>query len=424
MAKKHVHSTHRKHSGGSAGAAGSGNDTTTGGSGQPIFAQPQPSPDPTGFKNPVTDQSLQELNDVEPVPEAVGNAAEPILTLEQVYGDAGPNKMAAIQSAGQIVFHCVGDTGSVVGPATQSEVADKMVTDFNEADAADVPSFFFHLGDVVYYFGEGTYYYDQFYEPYRNYTAPIIAIPGNHDGVLYSNDPDPTLAAFLRNFVTPAPVQSPDSGGLLRTTMIQPGVYFTLEAPFLRILGLYSNVLEDPGVISDQNGQYSTLDQRQVTFLTTALKRVQSDSFTGAVIIAVHHPPFSGGSEHGGSPDMLQDIDNACSAAGVWPHAVFSGHAHNYQRYTRTVNNIEIPYVVAGCGGHSPLSEMRGTYRTPYKIDDTLTLESYDDTDYGYLRVVVNATTLTVEYHPASDGGTTKTPDDSVTVTLATHAVS
>jgi hypothetical protein len=392
--------------------------------GDPIFAQPQPSPDPTGFKNPVTDQSQAELTTLGVVPEPVGGAVEPILTLQSVYGSAGAAKVAAITQAGQIVFHSVGDTGSVDGPSTQSLVADKMVTDFTEANAADVPSFLFHLGDVVYYFGESTYYYDQFFEPYRNYPAPIIAIPGNHDGVVYAGDPEPTLTAFLTNFCAPAPAQSPDSGGLLRTTMIQPGVYFTLEAPFVRILGLYSNVLEDPGVISGENGQNTVLDDRQVTFLTTALARVESDNFTGAVIIAVHHPPFTGGSSHGGSPLMLQDIDSACQSAGVWPHAVFSGHSHNYQRFTRTVNNLQIPYIVAGCGGHSPLSSMRATYRTPYVIDDTLTLESYDDTDYGYLRVIVNSETMTIEFHPQSDGGTTKTPDDDVTITLATHTVS
>jgi hypothetical protein len=206
--------------------------------------------------------------------------------------------------------------------------------------------------------------------------------------------------------------------------MIQPGVYFTLEAPFVRIFGLYSNVLEDPGVISGQKGQNNVLDNRQIAFLTAALKRVKSDKFPGAVIIAVHHPPFTGGAEHGGSPLMLADIDSACTAAGVWPHAVFSGHAHNYQRFTRTVNNLQIPFLVAGCGGHSPLSNMRATYRTPYKIDDTLTLENYDTMDYGYLRVIVNATTMVVEYHPQNDGGTIKTPNDVVTITLATHAVS
>jgi hypothetical protein len=67
---------------------------------------------------------------------------------------------------------------------------------------------------------------------------------------------------------------------------------------------------------------------------------------------------------------------------------------------------------------------MRATIRTPFVIDDTLTLESYDDTDYGYLRVIVNAETMTIEFHPEMDGGTTKTPDDTVTVTLATHSVS
>ena len=266
----------------------------------------------------------------------LGGAAEPILTLAQTYGSAGDGKSGGDPAGEQIVFHSVGDTGSVIGPDTQSLVADKMVSDFDEANSADVPSFFFHLGDVVYYFGEATYYYDQFYEPFRNYPAPIVAIPGNHDGVVYATDPAPTLEAFLRNFCAANPATSPDAGMLVRTTMIQPGVYFTFDAPFVRILGLYSNVLEDPGVISSQGGTNS-LDDRQITFLTTALKRIKSEKYAGAVIIAVHHPPFTGGSVHGGSPQMLADIDSACKAAGVWPHAVFSGHAHNYQRYTRTV---------------------------------------------------------------------------------------
>ena len=396
--------------------------TRAAGNQQPVFAQPQPSPDPTTFKDPVTDQNYAEIANLQPVPQPVNNAVEPVLTLAQVYGSAATQKIQTIEQAKQIVFHSVGDTGSVVGPDTQSLVADKMVSDFDEENAADVPAFFFHLGDVIYYFGEGTYYYDQFYEPFRSYPAPIVAIPGNHDGVVYASDPAPTLAAFLRNFCTASPAPSPDAGGLLRTTMIEPGVYLTFDAPFVRILGLYSNVLEDPGVISSEGGANS-LDDRQIAFLTAALRRVKSENYTGAVIVAVHHPPFSGGSIHGGSPRMLADIDSACAAAGVWPHALFSGHAHNYQRYTRTVNGTQTPYLVAGCGGHSPLTAMRGTYRTPYKIDDTLTLESYDDTNYGYMRVIVNAESITIEFHPASDGGVTKTPNDTVTVNLQTRAL-
>jgi hypothetical protein len=393
--------------------------------GQPVFAQPKPTPDPTGFRHPVTDQKEKEVDALGPVPAPADSAVEPVLTLEQIFGSAGKAKVREIEKAGQIVFHSVGDTGSVQGPTTQSLVADKMVADFNEPKSADVPSFFFHLGDVVYYFGEAVYYYDQFYAPYRDYPAPILGIPGNHDGVVYAKDPEPSLDAFVRNFCSPNPVRSPDGGGLQRTTMIQPGVYYTFEAPFVRVFGLYSNVLEDPGVISSEGGKNKTMDDRQVAFLTAALKRAKKEKFAGAVIIAVHHPPFTGGTEHGGSPDMLADIDKACGSAAFWPHAVLSGHSHNYQRYTRTVNKKwQIPFLVAGCGGHSPLSQMRGTYRTPYKVDDTLTLESYDDDHYGYLRIVVNKTKMIVEFHPQTDGSATKTPDDRVVIDLATRTIS
>src|SRR5271156_1508932 len=62
---------------------------------EPVFAQPQPSPDPTTFKDPVTDQSDSEINNLEPVPQSAGGAAEPILTLAQVYGSAGAAKVQA-----------------------------------------------------------------------------------------------------------------------------------------------------------------------------------------------------------------------------------------------------------------------------------------------------------------------------------------
>ena len=109
--------------------------------GQPIFSQPIPSPDPTGFINPVMDKSFAGLTALGEVPTPRGNAVEPVLTLAEVYGNDGSAKMQAIQQSGQIVFHSVGDTGSVIGPATQSLVADKMVTDFTEPNPADVPSF-------------------------------------------------------------------------------------------------------------------------------------------------------------------------------------------------------------------------------------------------------------------------------------------
>jgi hypothetical protein len=300
-----------------------------------------------------------------------------------------------------------------------------MVSDFTEDDPADVPSFFFHIGDVVYNFGEAQYYYDQFYDPYRDYPAPIIAIPGNHDGEVYKGDPRPTLEAFLTNFCSATPQHTPEAAGLVRTSMIAPGVYFTLEAPFVRILGLYSNVLEDPGVISSEGQKSSPVSDQQLNFLTAALKRAKT--FAGAVVVALHHPPFTYGTTHSGSPRMLEDLDKASQAAGFWPHAYLSGHSHNYQRYTRHVAGVNIPYLVAGGGGHDvtklQTSGNGNALRTPMKVNPNLTLENYDDMNYGYLRIVADTVNLRIEYHPASDGAGAKTPNDTVTVNLNTRVV-
>jgi len=416
---------HRKKHG-----SGAGSTSSSPAASQPVFAQPNPSPDPTGFVNTTSDEGDYRLNDptlMEAIPAPRGAATEPVLTLTQVLGDAGAAAVSAIQASGQIVFHAVGDTGSTSGPATQSLVADKMVADFDEADPADVPSFLFHLGDVVYNFGEGEYYYDQFYEPYREYPAPIVAIAGNHDGVVYRTDPAPTLEAFLRNFCADTPAVSTDAGGLARTAMIQPGVFYTFDAPFVRILGIYSNVLEDPGVISSQGDSTSPVSDIQLAYLTAALGRAKSENYAGAVIVAVHHPPFTYDSIHSGSPLMSQDIDQCATTAGFWPHAVLSGHAHNYQRFTRQVNDTQIPYIIGGCGGHAIdklQSGSNGAIRTPISVSSTVTFENYDDTDYGYLRIIVTAETLRIEYHPASDGTGAKTPDDVVTVDLATRTIS
>ena len=415
--------------------------------GGPQFAQPIATPDPTKFTvMHGSDAGAYKILDSEgkqkprPFP-VVAKTVEPVLQLADAIGPKGPSVVSAIQKAGQIIFHTVGDTGNVKGPRTQDEVADKMVSDFAEQDPRSVPSFFYLLGDVIYSFGESKYYYDQFYDTYRNYPAPIFAIAGNHDGMVAPKTSTPTLAAYLENFCAAGqpPHRTPESGELVRTAQLQPGVYFTFEAPFVRILGLYSNCLEDPGVISDENGTYPHLSNVQMKYLTAALQRVVKDKFAGAVLIAVHHPPYvattsadlSAG-KHGASPKMLKDIDAACTAAGFWPHAVLSGHAHNYQRFTRRKDGRETPFIVSGNGGHAVnrlarknTPTLRAPAVQPALSDgsDTVTFENYDDLNYGYMRIMADPSQLRIEYHPAYDGNITKTPDDSVTVELASRSL-
>jgi 3',5'-cyclic AMP phosphodiesterase CpdA len=135
--------------------------------------------------------------------------------------------------------------------------------------------------------------------------------------------------------------------------MTQPGVYFTLDAPFLKVIGLYSNTGESTGIISDATTGTAQLQFLQSQLAAAAAQRAQNGAAPFALVLAVHHPPFTISSSHFPSPAMLAQIDAACVGAKIWPDIVLSGHAHLYERYTRTMttDGRQIPYVVAGNGG-------------------------------------------------------------------------
>ena len=222
---------------------------------EPTFNEVASSPDPSSFKNPeLSDTQLYKQIQSLLTKNVVGFAtsrAKPgdLYALQSALGSKGHATVQSIQQAGQIIFHAVGDSGCSNVKKYQNEisVADQVTNDCRTADAANRPAFLFHLGDVVYDFGQSQYYYDQFYEPYRNYPGPIFAIPGNHDSFIVPKTPpsQTPLTIFMRNFCATEPVVTQEAASLHRTAMTQPGVYFTLDAPFVRIIGLFSNALED-----------------------------------------------------------------------------------------------------------------------------------------------------------------------------------
>jgi hypothetical protein len=230
----------------------------------------------------------------------------------------------------------------------------------------------------------------------------------------------PTLQAFLRNFCSATPGPSRDAETLVRSVMPQPGVYFTLDAPFVSIVGLYSNVLEGPGIISSQGGRYPIGDE-QTQFLTAELQRLKPDHDQGtrAVVLAVHHPPLSVDSKHGGSTGLSEAIDACCTAANLWPDVVLSGHAHLYQRYSRTVGGRAIPYIVSGSGGFAA-TKPQSNIVAPYTQGD-VTLVHGPVVQFGYLTVTVDmsgpAKTLSVAFNVVDAQGT-KRVEDSVSVPL------
>jgi hypothetical protein len=340
--------------------------------------------------------------------------------------------------------------------ADELRVADQVSIDCASSDAANRPAFLFHLGDVVYNFGESKYYYDQFYDPFRAYPAPIFAIPGNHDSFVVPGTPagQEPLTIFQNNFCAKQPAITPEAGSLHRTAMTQPGVFFSLDAPFVRIIGLFSNSLEDPGVISNKSKRWPTVNNSQLDFLTAQLKQIKREKYQGAVLLAVHHPPFSyapqpkrgsgAGGNHSSSSVMLREIDTICQQEGVYPHAFLSAHAHNYQRYTRIVSfggkEIDVPFIVCGDGGHNVNPLVRAKKGQPADephngIDVTyleskpalkvkqLLLEKYDDANYGYLRIHVDKDQLRIGFHQVGVRTLAQSQYDLVTVNLADHTM-
>ncbi len=381
-----------------------------------------------------------EIQVLEPIPKP--RVSPPILPLADVLSEA---TVYAIAASGQLVMHCVGDTGGIERAEPQLAVADAMTADFaGKTWATGEPAFFYHLGDVVYFFGQESYYPEQFYEPYRNYPGPIFAIPGNHDGFMFKGEPaNYSCEAFVDNFCTPAPTQG--APGFDRTTMTQPGVYFTLDAPFVRIIGLYSNAGETAGSLGN-----SKIGTAQLAFLTSELKRYASDREADtknanpqALVIAVHHPPFTGSSQHMPSAAMLKAMDTCCTQASVWPDMVLSGHAHLYERYTRTMKSggRQIPYIVSGNGGYYDLSGLKKNQQGKKAVagkqtesdgaGNTISLDSYSDTQFGFLRITFSAASIAVQslaVNTAARVDTTVAPTtssiDSFTVNLAKHTVS
>ncbi len=336
------------------------------------------------------------------------------MLLSDIIGKHGSDEIA---KAGRMQFHATRDTGRRAD-SPQGEVAEAMARDFDVDHPATSPAFFFHLGDVIYGDLKDQAYRREFYEPYRHYPGKIIAIPGNHDGEVFPKTDPKTLKAFLKNFCAAKALVPPIAGTIFRQTMTQPGVFWLLDTPFAHIIGLYSNVAENPGFISGK-----IPGKHQKAWLVETLKRLAELRTTEprkALVFAAHHPPFSSAG-HAGSHEMLADIDDACTRGGLMPDVFLAAHAHSYQRYTRRITfqgkALEIPYLVVGTGGISdqPVPQATGQIEGDH---------SFDHSRQGFGYVLVETDGHTVDLKMIGVLGQQKTTEDHCKVDLKTNRVS
>ncbi len=314
-----------------------------------------------------------------------------------------PDEANRITTVNAMTFHSVGCSGDPTNSAPGLAVAQAMTMD--STTYSDVPpaSFLFHLGDIVYTSDDDTsltqadLYTAQFYQQYADYPKEIFAIAGNHDGKgpkpATKHKPEVTAADaanqhFIDNFCQPKRKSPNDDPSAKRQAMTQPFPYWVLETPVAHIIGLYTNVANG-GLLDTPLTQVTTPDPKhptpQLDWFIKTLLRIKGLADGKAVVLTLHYPVYSGSSNFAqrGDPNATRAIDpktlkpshpegqvsGASTLADVlqavfaktecYPDLVLSAHAHLYQRITYTyADGRQIPYLIAGCGGHSPIERL------------------------------------------------------------------
>jgi acid phosphatase type 7 len=338
---------------------------------------------------PVFKNAINDIEKFQPLPEPTG--IYPFrLGIEEVLNTVSDQKM---------IFHVSGDTGNVKYPNFQGKIVHEMSLQFQEGKSReDNPLFFYHLGDVVYNHGEEEHYFKQFFEPYKNYPAPVFAIPGNHDGDVRSDvvSPPKSLAAFKKVFCDTQPQVLSIAGNTQRTTNIQPNVYWTLKTPLANFIGVYSNV-----------PKFGVITEEQKKWFMEELVACRNEAGK-ALIVCLHHSPYSADINHGSSLPMQIFLNEAFEKTSITPDIVFSGHVHNYQRFSKYFPGGKIvPFIVAGAGGYADLHTLADLDDPEFSRDSPLLndvyLEKYCDQCHGFLKIAIERTdeglTILGEYY-------------------------
>lgn len=302
-------------------------------------------------------------------------------------------------------FNMVGDTGGIDNPDGQKKIAEQMCKQISHNDTAGQPAFLYHLGDVVYHFGEAEQYDRQFFTPYKHYNRPIFAIAGNHDTDVNpaSKKPYKSLDAFSAVFCDTVNRDIPFNKSKARKSMVQPNIYWTLQTPLANIIGLHSNA-----------SKYGYIGNDQREWFIDELKAAAKERPDKAIIVCVHHAPYTADFNHGSSIPMITVLENAFKESNVRPDIIFSGHVHNYQRFDKTYTDGKIlPFVVCGAGGfdelHPLVYEGDPLYTTNNPLLNNVKLQNYCDSQYGFLKITLEKTTAGVglkgQYFALNDNG-------------------
>jgi len=259
-------------------------------------------------------------------------------------------KAAGVED-GDFSFIVIGDTGE--GDASQWSLADQYLT----LGRRDDIKFLVISSDVIYPAGAMTDYENNFYLPFKGFTKPIYAIPGNHDWF-------DALEGFNANFLEPKAARA------ALTARAAKDFYLTgtdkkridrllARAKQLRELYRIKNARQhgpffelqtgDFALIAIDTGILRTVDDQQMAWLKGALARAKG-KFLMAI---VGHPKYAAGVDTSKGDASFAALYDLLEQAGA--RVLMAGDTHDFEYYREEGGgNGSAPprhYFVNGGGG-------------------------------------------------------------------------
>lgn len=226
---------------------------------------------------------------------------------------------AGVAGAGDFSFLVIGDTGE--GGTAQQSLRDQYLFLGQRPDV----KFLVISSDVIYPAGAMSDYEPKFYLPFKGFTKPIYAIPGNHDWY-------DALEAFAANFLHADDARAcmisrvQTDNRLTTTTETRIDRYIKEASGLRQQYGVSTGWQRGPcfdvqterfALIAVDTGVLKTLDSRQWQWLRAALNRASGK----AKLVILGHPLYAGGRYQG---------RDALSTTGEW-----SGGDHQIEPFHR-----------------------------------------------------------------------------------------
>ncbi len=248
-------------------------------------------------------------------------------------------------------FLVIGDPGE--GDPSQQSLRDRYLFEGGRSDV----KFLVVASDVIYPAGAMRDYEGKFYLPFKGFTKPIYAIPGNHDWF-------DALEGFVANFLRPdaarTALQARRAGDrLLGLTGGTPVETFVAEAERLRReyqvrtgfqgAPFFEIHAERFALIAADTGIRRRLDARQHAWFVSALERARGKF----VMVLLGHPLFAGGHAQAAGDPAFAEIHELLRQHRV--PLVMAGDTHDFEYYREVYDGPDGPavmhHVVNGGGG-------------------------------------------------------------------------